>query len=136
MGAEAQFGQYQTPKGLLNLIIFNYPTPSMAREQAAEFQKIPGRRHQANRAAGGRHPQSARSGRRRADPRENQLPGQRDAERDRLRRVEVKGLAKMILNIFVLAGIVLGMCVVGGVGLRRLPDYVAKNVAERRDAGR
>ena len=42
MGAEAQFGQYQTPKGLLKLIIFDYPTPSMAREQAAVFQKIPG----------------------------------------------------------------------------------------------
>ena len=41
MGAEAQFGQYQTPKGPLKLIIFDYPTPSMAREQAVEFQKIP-----------------------------------------------------------------------------------------------
>ena len=29
---------------------------------------------------------------------------------------EVKGFAKMILNIFVLAGLVLALCIVGGVG--------------------
>jgi hypothetical protein len=29
---------------------------------------------------------------------------------------EVKGFARMILNIFVLAGVVLALCVVGGVG--------------------
>ena len=29
---------------------------------------------------------------------------------------EVKGFARMILNIFVLAGLVLALCVVGGLG--------------------
>jgi hypothetical protein len=115
MGAEAQFAQYQTPKGLLKLIIFDYPTPSMAREQAVEFQKIPGAvvkrtgplvvatlnppdpdvaerilskiNYQANVTLNEPTPQS-----------------------------QAKGLARMILNIFVLAGIVLGMCVVGGLG--------------------
>ena len=42
LGAEAQFGKYKTPKGVLTLAIFNYPTPNMARERAEEFQKIPG----------------------------------------------------------------------------------------------
>jgi len=115
MGAEAQFGKYQTPNGLLNLVIFNYPTPSMAREQAAEFQKIPGAivkrtgplvvatvnppdkdaaerllgkiNYQANVTLNEANPQS-----------------------------EVKGFARMILNIFVLAGLVLALCVVGGIG--------------------
>ena len=115
MGAEAQFGQYQTPKGLLKLIIFDYPTPSMAREQAAEFQKIPGA----------------------VVKRTGPLvvatvnPPDRDAAERILSKInyqasvtlneptpqsQAKGLARMILNIFVLAGIVLAMCVVGGVG--------------------
>jgi hypothetical protein len=42
LGAEAQLGRYQTPKGPLTLAIFNYPTPSMARERYEDFQKIPG----------------------------------------------------------------------------------------------
>ena len=29
---------------------------------------------------------------------------------------EIKGFAKMILNMFVLAGIILGFCIMGGVG--------------------
>ena len=41
-GAEAQSGQYQTPKGKLTLAIFDYPTPNMARERYDEFAKIPG----------------------------------------------------------------------------------------------
>ena len=115
MGAEAQFGQYQTPKGPLKLIIFDYPTPSMAREQAAEFQKIPGA----------------------VVKRTGPLviatvnPPDRDAAERILSKInyqanvtlneptpqsQAKGLARMILNIFVLAGIVLGMCVVGGLG--------------------
>jgi hypothetical protein len=42
LGAEAQLGKYKNAKGQLNLAIFNYPTPNMAREQLVEFQKIPG----------------------------------------------------------------------------------------------
>jgi hypothetical protein len=115
MGAEAQFGKYQTPKGLLNLIIFDYPTPSMAREQAVEFQKIPGA----------------------VIKRTGPLvvatvnPPDRDAAERILGKInyqanvtlneptpqsQAKGLAKMILSIFVLAGIVLAMCLVGGLG--------------------
>jgi len=42
LGAEGQLGKYNTPKGELTLSIFAYPTPSMARDQAVEFQKIVG----------------------------------------------------------------------------------------------
>jgi hypothetical protein len=115
MGAEAQFGQYRTPKGLLKLIIFDYPTPSMAREQAAELQKIAG------------------SVAKRTGPLviATMNPPDPDAAERLLGKInyqanvtlneptpqsQAKGLARMILNIFVLAGIVLGMCVVGGLG--------------------
>lgn len=42
MGAEAQLARYQTSKGEANLALFNYPTPQIARQRLAEFQKIPG----------------------------------------------------------------------------------------------
>ena len=42
LAAEAQYGRYHTKDGDLSLLIFNYPTPSMARERAEEFRKLPG----------------------------------------------------------------------------------------------
>lgn len=42
MGAEGQLATYKTPAGDMNLAIFSYPTPQMARDRSAEFQKIPG----------------------------------------------------------------------------------------------
>jgi hypothetical protein len=42
LGCEVQVGKYRTPKGLLTLAIFNYPTPNIARDREQEFQKIPG----------------------------------------------------------------------------------------------
>lgn len=41
-GSEATSGKYQTPKGLLTLTIFSFPTPNLARAQLREVQKIPG----------------------------------------------------------------------------------------------
>ena len=40
VGAEAQIARYQTAKGEANLALFSYPTPQLARERAAEFQKL------------------------------------------------------------------------------------------------
>jgi hypothetical protein len=41
-GAEAQLARYLSPKGELNLAIFAYPTPHIARERLNEFRMIPG----------------------------------------------------------------------------------------------
>ena len=41
-GAEAQSGKYRTSKGEVTMLIFSYPTPTMARERFDEFQKLPG----------------------------------------------------------------------------------------------
>lgn len=41
-GAEAVIGTYRTPKGDIPLAIFNYPTHQIARERQAEFAAIPG----------------------------------------------------------------------------------------------
>ena len=115
MGAEAQFGKYQTPKGLLNLILFAYPTPSMAREQAVEFQKISGAvvKRTGPLVVVSINPPDADAAER--------LLGKINYQasvtlNEHTEQSEAKGLAKMILNIFVLAGIVLAMCIVGGLG--------------------
>jgi len=44
LGAEAQLARYSSPAGELNLALFSYPTPQIARERASEFQRIEGAR--------------------------------------------------------------------------------------------
>ncbi len=41
-GAEGQLGVFHTPKGDMTVAIFNYPTPQIAMQQTAEFGKLPG----------------------------------------------------------------------------------------------
>jgi hypothetical protein len=41
-GAEAQAARYQTPAGEMPLLIFEYPTPQLARQHEAEFGKLAG----------------------------------------------------------------------------------------------
>ncbi len=114
VGAEAQLGKYNSPKGPLSLAIFNYPTPLVARERLVEFQKIPGA--MAKRAG----PLVAVT----IDP-----PDLDAAERllaqvkyeasvtltQKVPVNEVKGFARTIVNIFVLTGIVGAMCIVAGI---------------------
>ncbi|MCP5113357.1 MAG: hypothetical protein GY953_21195 [bacterium] len=38
---EAQLGSYETPQGKVDLAIFSYPTPHIARERLAEFRMLP-----------------------------------------------------------------------------------------------
>jgi hypothetical protein len=114
LGAEGQLGKYSSPKGTLSLAIFNYPTPNMARERQLEFQKIPGA--MVKRAG----PLVALT----IDP-----PDLDSAER-LLAQVkydanltwsakvpvnEIKDFARMMVNIFVLAGVLILMCIVAGI---------------------
>ncbi len=41
-GAEAALAQYRAPKDSLSLAIFNYPTPQIAMQQLEAFHKVPG----------------------------------------------------------------------------------------------
>lgn len=114
LGAEGQLGKYKSPKGPLSLAIFDYPTPSVARERLLEFQKIPGA--MAKRAG----PLVAVT----IDP-----PDLDAAERllaqvkyeasvtlsQKVPVNEVKGFARTLINTFVLIGIIIGMCLVAGV---------------------
>ncbi len=130
LGAEGQLGKFSNPKGPLSLAIFYYPTPTMARDRLAEFQKIPGA--MVKRAG----PLVAVT----IDP-----PDLDAAERllaqvkyeanltwsQKVPTNEVKGFALTLLNIFVLAGVVLGMCLVAGIafgGFRILARKMGRKV--------
>jgi hypothetical protein len=114
LGAEAQLGKYASPKGPLNLAIFYYPTPSVARERLVEFQKIPGAMVKRT------GPLVAVT----IDPPDLDLAERLLAQvkyesnltwTQKVPVNEVKGFARSMLTMMVLAGIILGMCLVAGV---------------------
>jgi hypothetical protein len=41
-GAEAQLGIFHSPKGDASMVIFNYPTPQIAMQRIQDFEKLPG----------------------------------------------------------------------------------------------
>jgi hypothetical protein len=41
-GAEAQIGVFHSPKGDVELAIFNYPTAQIAMQKVGDFEKLPG----------------------------------------------------------------------------------------------
>jgi hypothetical protein len=115
LGTEAQLGVYNTPKGPMTLAIYNYPTPAIAMERCNDFQKVPG------------------AIAKRAGPLVAVIvqPPDPDAAERLLARVgynvnlmwneqiggpTVKDSAKMILTIMALAGIVLALCLIAGIG--------------------
>ena len=115
LGSEAQLGKYETDKGLLTLAIFNYPTPSIARERYDQFQQIPGA------VAKRLGPLVAVT----------IAPPDLDAAERILAQIKYetnltwnekvegnpeKGFARTLLYIFIFAGVMVGICIVAGIG--------------------
>ena len=115
LGAEAQLARYRTPKGDLTLAIFSYPTPNMARERQAEFLKVPGTMANRSGLLVGVVVQ----------------PPDPDAAERVLSAVHYEGhltlnekvpvnqvpaLARLILNIFTLSGILIALSIIVGIG--------------------
>ncbi len=130
LAAEAQLGKYNTPKGVMTMAIFDYPTPSMAREQAADFEKIAG------------------AAVKRAGPLVAVIPSPPDpdaaerllgkvnykaevTENAKVPVNEVKGFARDLLNMLYLAGVVILMCIVAGFGYAGL--RILRRKMSRRD---
>ncbi len=115
LGAEGQLGKYSTPKGTLSLVIFNYPTPNMARDRFEDFQKLPG--VVAKRTgplvaaiAGNPDPDFA-----------ERLLSQVHYEanitwNEKVPQNDVKQFSKMILAMFTLAGLLILGSIVVGIG--------------------
>ena len=112
--AEAQIGQYQTPKGKLTLAIFEYPSAGIAREQYEEFAKLAGamvKRAGPLIAVTIQPPD--------ADAAEKVLALVRYASNVTLNAappVSGRQVGGMVLSIMMLAGIILFVCVIAGVG--------------------
>jgi hypothetical protein len=114
LGAEAQLGQYQTPKGKMTLAIFEYPTPSIARERIEEFQKIPGavaKRLGSLVAVTVQPPDADAAERALAQIRYNA-----NVTLNEVPPINPKQVGGVLLSIIALAGIILGLCLVAGIG--------------------
>jgi len=114
-GSEGQLGMYKTPKGLMKLVIFNYPAPAMAREQAAEFQKISGAvvKRTGPLVAVVLSPPDADAAERLLG-KVNYRAQVTDTEKVPVN--EIKGFAGQLIGMFILAGIVIVLCIVAGLG--------------------
>ncbi|HEX5431601.1 MAG TPA: DUF6599 family protein [Bryobacteraceae bacterium] len=115
LDSEAQIGTYRTDKGPMTMAIFSYPTPGIARQQDAGFQKIQGAvvKRSGPLVAVILHPQDANAA-------ESTLALVRYEQNltlnERPPGEEVRDDAQVMLNIFAFAGILLGMCIIAGIG--------------------
>jgi hypothetical protein len=115
LGTEAQTGQFDTPKGPINLAIFNYPTPSIAMERYNEFQKIPGvlaKRAGPMIAVTVQPPDADTAERLLAQVRYNVNL----TWNEYVGGPTVQDSAKMIMVIVALAGIIIALCLAAGIG--------------------
>jgi hypothetical protein len=112
--SEAQLGQYQTPKGKLTLAIFSYPSASIAKERYEEFAKIPGavaKRAGPMIAVTIQPPD--------ADAAERVLAQVRydsSVTLNAVPPVNAKQVSSMVISVIMLAGFILFLCVIGGIG--------------------
>ncbi|MGH9661755.1 MAG: DUF6599 family protein [Bryobacteraceae bacterium] len=124
LGAEAQIARFAAPSGELRLALFSYPTPQLARERLVEFQKLAGL-------------VAKRSGPLVAvilSP-----PGADDAER-LLAKVRYQAsiswsermptrrdnIGDLIVNVFILIGVLLGFCAVAGLAFGGLRAFLRR----------
>ena len=133
LGAEAQLGRYRTPKGEMTLTVFNYPTPNLARERQDEFQKIPGAlvKRTGPLVAVILQPPDA-------DAAERTLSQVRYiadlTENERVPKDETKSFANAMLNMFALAGLLIGLSVIVGLGFGGFKVFAFK-MGWREDPG-
>ena len=131
LGSEAQLGKYNTSKGLMTLVLFDYPTPTMARDQVVEFSKI------------------SKAVVKRAGPLVAVVlsPPDPDAAERLLGKItyqaqvtenekvpvnEVRGFAGQLVSMFILAGIIILLCVLAGLGFAGI-RILRRKVSKRED---
>ena len=115
LGTEGEIVTYQSAQGPIPVVLFSYPTPSMARQQATEMQKLPGAvvKRTGPLLAVTLSPPNPDA----AERIIGKINYQATVNLDEKPPVnQVRGFAGMILSIFTLAGIILVICVMGGLG--------------------
>jgi hypothetical protein len=114
-GTEAIFGVFHSPKGDLKLAVFNYPTPQIAMDRLTAFQNLPGAvaKRSGPLVAVVVSPPDADEAERvlalvqyRAEiTQQDHIPTRRD------------NIGNLVINAFILTGILLVFCVAGGLGV-------------------
>jgi hypothetical protein len=114
-GTEAIFGVFHSPKGDMKLAVFNYPTPQIAMDRLTAFQNLPGalaKRSGPLVAVVVSPPDADEAERVLAQiqyrveiTQQDHIPTRRD------------NIGNLVVNAFILAGILLVFCVVGGLGV-------------------
>ena len=113
MGAEGQLGVFHSPKGDMALAIFDYPTPQIAMQKIGDFAKIPGA--VAKRAgpfvAVVLSPPDSDA----AERLLSQVRYQADVTRDEYVPTRRDNIGNLVINAFVLIGILLAFALVSGL---------------------
>jgi hypothetical protein len=114
LSVEGQLAKYQSTKGPITLVVFEYPTPNMARDKYQEFQNIPGAVVKRTGPLVGiilKPPD--------ADAAERVLGGLRYEAKltlnEKIPKDESKGFAKLILNVFAASGVLVALSILLGV---------------------
>jgi hypothetical protein len=113
LGAEAQLGVFHSPKGDMALAIFNYPTPQIAMQRIGEFEKIPGAvaKRSGPFVAVVLSPPDSDA----AERLLSQVRYQAAVTRDEYVPTRRDNIGNLVINAFVLIGILLSFAVVSGL---------------------
>jgi hypothetical protein len=114
LSAEAQYGRYHANGGDFGLAIFNYPTPAIARQQAALFQKLQGAmvKRAGPLVAVILNPPNADAAERVIDKVTYEASV---TQNETAPGTEVRSFARAFLSMVTLAGIIIGFCIVSGL---------------------
>ena len=114
-GSEAILGTFRSPKGDVTLVIFNYPTPQIAMDRLAAFQNIPGAvaKRSGPMVAVAVQPADADL----AERLLSQVQYRVDITQQEHIATRRDNIGNLVVNAFVLVGILLIFCVVAGLGV-------------------
>jgi hypothetical protein len=113
LGTEAQLGVFHSPKGNLVLGLFNYPTPQIAMQQLADFQKLPGAvvKRSGPLIAAILSPTDPDA----AERLLAQVRYEAQITLDEHVPTAADNPGTMLINIFILTGILIGFCIIAGL---------------------
>ncbi len=117
-GTEGEIAQYKTSAGTVVLGVFSFPTPSMARQQLSEFQKITGVtvKRTGPLVAVAMGPSSA-SAKLLEDVNYEAVVNTNERPPEKPLELKPESAGKMVLAILSLAGLLLGFCLLSGLAV-------------------
>lgn len=124
LSAEAQVGSFQTPSGEEKLAIFSYPTPNLARQQLDQFRQIPGAmvKRSGPLVAVILVPQNADA----AERLLSLVRYQADITLDERVSTRRDNIGNLVINAFVLIGILLCFSLVGGLAFGSVRAFIRR----------